>query len=124
MLGSWAIRGEDSMTHILAMSLSFLRIRSGKSCVDVPGELYGSYDTDLYESHWTSKHGFLYKLRKEDLLWVQEDGERFLKKDAWTADGNYELWSLTKLLKCGAESANVATETYSLQAILEDMIKG
>jgi len=56
------------MTHILAMSLSFLRIRSGKSCDEVPGELYGSYGTDLYESQWTSKHGFLSKSRKEDLL--------------------------------------------------------
>ncbi len=55
--------------------------KNGKR-VEVPGELYGSYDTDLYESQWTSKYGFLSKSRKEDLLWVQEDGERFLKADA------------------------------------------
>jgi len=41
---------------------------SGKSCDEVPGELYGSYGTDLFESQWTSKHDFLSKSRKEDLL--------------------------------------------------------
>ena len=87
---------------------------SGKSCDEVPGELYGSYGTDLYESQWTIKHGFLSKSRKEDLLWAREDGERFLKINAWTADGNYELWLLTKQLNGGAESVNAATETYSL----------
>jgi len=42
--------------------------RVAKSCDEVPGELYGSYGTDLCESQWTIKHGFLSKSRKENLL--------------------------------------------------------
>jgi hypothetical protein len=41
--------------------------KNGKR-VEVPVELYGSYDTNLYESQWTSKYDFLSKSRKEDLL--------------------------------------------------------